>query len=108
MCSGQDPLIRLRVGEPPKPAPAPSNIAIFIETPTVFSPMGSSPLSDTPYCSASDTAVTKQCMRPETAKLHFAVAMEISPGGAVLVDANGQKLLIGFIADGKSLDALLA
>jgi hypothetical protein len=47
-------------------------------------------------------------MRPETAKLHFAVAMEISPGGAVLVDANGQKLLIGFIADGKSLDALLA
>jgi hypothetical protein len=42
--------------------------------------MGSLPLSGTPYCSASDTAVMKQSMRPETVKPHFAVVMKISPG----------------------------
>src|SRR5207245_2601855 len=36
--------------------------------------------SDTPYCSASETAVAKQSIRPETVDPSFAVVMKISPG----------------------------
>jgi hypothetical protein len=38
-----------------------------------------STLRDTPYCKASDTAVAKQSMRPETVEPSFAVVMKISP-----------------------------